>query len=219
MSESPTSSTIIKRNAELDDSQDSDEDINSRHTVNISTSSTNKAFYMSKRRIYTTIFGLFTIICMILSIRIYYSGVDSYGEREALESKERIDKIRNSTLQAAKTSNFSLISQSDRPLVLYHHHETPYARRNVLFFIEHGLHSRADFIFVVNGESDIGSLIPKEATNVRIIKRNNTCFDLGAIGEVLRSNNQELVKKYKKFILMNSSKRTILTYMDKRLLE
>ena len=43
--------------------------------------------------------------------------------------------------------------------------------------------------------------------NVRYIQRPNTCFDLGAFGEVLRMDEATIVKKYQKFIMMNSSVR------------
>ncbi|KAJ0359852.1 hypothetical protein COL26b_014248 [Colletotrichum chrysophilum] len=45
-------------------------------------------------------------------------------------------------------------------------------------------------------------MVPRKP-NVTVVKRDNTCFDLGAIGEVLRKNN--LWKRYKRFITMNAS--------------
>jgi len=36
-----------------------------------------------------------------------------------------------------------------------------------------------------------------------VIQRDNSCYDLGAHGEVLNANDQKLVEKYDKFILMN----------------
>lgn len=113
-------------------------------------------------------------------------------------------------------------------LVLYAYHETVDARRNAEFFIRHGLHAKADFIFVLNGETDLDEAIPV-VKNIRFIKRENTCYDLGAqlssfpsfpysfvpltkrvmipklSGEVLSANDRALVKKYNKFILMNAS--------------
>ncbi|EWC47438.1 hypothetical protein DRE_00406 [Drechslerella stenobrocha 248] len=94
---------------------------------------------------------------------------------------------------------------SERPLILYAYHETPNARRNALFFIHHGLHATADFIFILNGPTNITSELPQDAPNIRFIQRNNTCYDLGAHGEVLSANDDELIKKYNKFILMNAS--------------
>ncbi|KAF5588585.1 asparagine synthetase [Fusarium subglutinans] len=64
------------------------------------------------------------------------------------------------------------------------------------------LHSAADFIFIFNGETDADSLIP-DAPNIRIVHRNNTCFDLGAHGEVLREDG--LWTHYRRFITMNAS--------------
>jgi hypothetical protein len=71
--------------------------------------------------------------------------------------------------------------------------------------MEHGLHGEADFIFIINGPSDIDEYLPKESSNIRIIRRDNTCYDLGAVGEVLRANNRELFHKYKRFIFLNAS--------------
>lgn len=73
-----------------------------------------------------------------------------------------------------------------------------------MFFISHGLHAKADFVFIFNGESDHTELIPKRP-NIRIVQRNNTCYDLGAHGEVLTTD--DLWLKYKKFIMMNASVR------------
>ncbi|KAK1959807.1 hypothetical protein LY78DRAFT_685642 [Colletotrichum sublineola] len=62
----------------------------------------------------------------------------------------------------------------DRPLVLYAFAESDAGRENLKFF-----------------------------KNIRVINRPNTCFDLGAYGEVLRKD--DLYKKYKRFITLNAS--------------
>ena len=93
---------------------------------------------------------------------------------------------------------------SERPLILYAYFETELARTNLEFFIAHGLHSAADFIFILNGDTDAHTLIPKEP-NISYVKRENRCFDLGAFAEVLTKDN--MYKGYKKFIMMNASLR------------
>jgi hypothetical protein len=93
---------------------------------------------------------------------------------------------------------------ADRPLVLYAYFETNITRVNLEFFIAHGLHAAADFIFILNGETDAETLIPKK-DNIRYVKRNNTCFDVGSYAEVLIKN--DLYKGYSKFIMMNASLR------------
>lgn len=90
----------------------------------------------------------------------------------------------------------------DRPLILYAYSETDSARTNLNFFVAHGLHDAADFVFIINGESKDTSLIPT-ADNIRIVQRKNECYDLGAYAEVLIMD--DLYKKYKKFIMLNSS--------------
>lgn len=91
-----------------------------------------------------------------------------------------------------------------RPLVLYAYSESDNARANLDYFVRSGLHGKADFIFIFNGETDAVSMIP-DLQNVRIVQRENTCFDIGAHGEVLRQD--DLWKKYKRFITMNASVR------------
>ncbi|KAK7704142.1 hypothetical protein SLS64_008700 [Diaporthe eres] len=88
------------------------------------------------------------------------------------------------------------------PLVLYDYAESETARENFKFFLEKGIHGGADFIFIFNGETDAVSLVP-EHPNIKIIQRENTCFDLGGMGEVLRED--DLWKRYKRFITMNAS--------------
>ncbi|KAH8895030.1 hypothetical protein GQ53DRAFT_642683, partial [Thozetella sp. PMI_491] len=91
----------------------------------------------------------------------------------------------------------------DRPLILYAYAESEVARKNLEYFLAMGLHGAADFIFIFNGENNNAtSLIPAEP-NVRIVQRDNTCFDLGAYGEVLRSG--DLWKQYRRFITLNAS--------------
>ncbi|KAI5475215.1 hypothetical protein MNV49_001726 [Pseudohyphozyma bogoriensis] len=72
------------------------------------------------------------------------------------------------------------------------------------FIVSHGLHGAADFVFILNGHTDLDQYIP-EADNIRFVKRSNTCYDMGSYGEVLNANDQELVKKYSHFILINAS--------------
>ncbi|KAI3401043.1 hypothetical protein diail_752 [Diaporthe ilicicola] len=89
-----------------------------------------------------------------------------------------------------------------RPLVLYTYAESDKARENLAFFVKNGLHGNADFVFIFNGETSAIDQLP-QAPNVRIVKRDNNCFDIGAMGEVLRQD--DLWKKYKRFITMNAS--------------
>jgi hypothetical protein len=89
-------------------------------------------------------------------------------------------------------------------LILYAYKESENARQNLEFFLSQGLHSAADFIFILNGDTDAAYLIPQES-HIRIIHRPNTCFDLGAFGEVLRKH--DLWRGYKRFITLNASLR------------
>lgn len=91
----------------------------------------------------------------------------------------------------------------DRPLVVFVYADNPNARENLKFFIQRGIHTAADFIFIFNGLSDAPDLVPTHLENVKVVQRENTCYDIGAIGEVLAKDN--LWMKYKRFITMNAS--------------
>lgn len=101
-------------------------------------------------------------------------------------------------------SDSAMASSKDelRPLVLYTYAESENARLNLQFFIRNGLHGMADFVFIFNGETTAPALLP-DLPNIRIVRRENKCFDIGAHGEVLRQDN--LWKGYKRFIVMNAS--------------
>jgi hypothetical protein len=95
----------------------------------------------------------------------------------------------------------------DRTLVTYAFHDTPNARANLAFFLRHGLHPDADFVFILNGETDVdATMIPRNASNVRVVRRANTCFDLGAHGEVLLADGG-LWTRYARFVTLNASVR------------
>ncbi|PBP20236.1 hypothetical protein BUE80_DR008923 [Diplocarpon rosae] len=100
----------------------------------------------------------------------------------------------------------SASATKDRPLVLYAYadSETGTALENLKFFVAHGLHAAADFIFIINGETktDVAALLP-EQDNIRTVQRENDCYDLGAYAEILKAD--DLYKGYKRFITMNAS--------------
>jgi hypothetical protein len=89
-----------------------------------------------------------------------------------------------------------------RLLIIYTYSESPNARENLKFFLAKGVHGAADFFFVFNGATNATELIPSEP-NIKVIKRENKCFDLGTVGEVLMKDN--LWKGYKRFITLNAS--------------
>jgi hypothetical protein len=129
------------------------------------------------------------------------------------EKESAVEESAKATKEAAATSTKAATPQptaakaastspTDRPLVLYAYSETPNARTNLIFFLAHGLHQNADFVFVMNGESSATALIPNKS-NIRIVQRENDCYDLGAYAEVLTTD--DFYKSYQKYILMNAS--------------
>jgi hypothetical protein len=88
--------------------------------------------------------------------------------------------------------------------VLYVHYEgSAPGPRNLKYFVDHALHLKADFYFIING-FETEQVFPT-APNIHVVRRENTCYDLGSMGSVLRQNNSAISKKYKRFILTNSS--------------
>lgn len=59
-------------------------------------------------------------------------------------------------------------------------------------------------MFIFNGDTDADSLLPV-APEIRAVRRNNTCYDLGSHAEVLTTD--DLWRRYSRFILMNASVR------------
>ncbi|EME43424.1 hypothetical protein DOTSEDRAFT_25368 [Dothistroma septosporum NZE10] len=97
-------------------------------------------------------------------------------------------------------------SPSPQDLILYSFHETEEATKNFQFFLKHALHAKADFIIMLNGEhiqnlSAIGTL-----PNVRIVERENHCFDLGGFYEIFQAD-RTLTTKYKRYMFINASLR------------
>lgn len=101
-----------------------------------------------------------------------------------------------------KLSSLNLLESRSSDLILYSYFETDEAQRNLHYFLSHALHARADFIFLMNGNYTVK--IPSRS-NIRIIERENKCFDLGAYHEVLSAN--ETLTNYKRFIMLNASVR------------
>lgn len=121
---------------------------------------------------------------------------------DVAEKEGSKEEASNPTPSPSSTS--STQTPTDRPLILYAYADskTGSARTNIEFFIEHALHDAADFIFILNGETDVSEIIP-DKKNIRYVQRANDCYDLGAYAEVLLKD--DLYKGYKRFITLNAS--------------
>lgn len=107
-----------------------------------------------------------------------------------------------SNIVSASSTQASAGKPTDKPLILYAYAESSSARPNIEFFIAHALHSAADFVFILNGDTDIDKIIP-DKKNIKVVKRPNDCYDLGAYSQVLLQD--DFYKKYKRFIMLNAS--------------
>jgi hypothetical protein len=134
------------------------------------------------------------------------SGEESEKESEKEAGNEAIigDESSVTSLATIPQGGAKHIPISPLPLILYAYSESETARPNLEFFIRHALNSAADFIFILNGPTDAANIIPT-FPNIRIIQRENDCYDLGAYAEVLQKDN--LWKRYEKFIMLNASLR------------
>jgi hypothetical protein len=100
------------------------------------------------------------------------------------------------------------------------------------FFIDHGLHSAADFIFILNGETDVAesmifsrtdtdSTPNRDTRHILVKKRSGPPFTLGTLAEILEEVNRSegwsdsngptmatnqvpLKDLYKSFLFLNS---------------
>ena len=90
-----------------------------------------------------------------------------------------------------------------KTLIVYAYYETADSRRNLSFFLRHGISPSRDrqYVIALNGNCSIENEIPA-FENVRVVKRNNTGFDFGAWAHVLRDDQPD---QFDYFFFLNSS--------------
>lgn len=156
-------------------------------------------------RAFKAVLAIVVVWMVAFSILI---NVDILAGRHVAGNKGAFDRLVHGGLQAqndtTNTNTSQLQSQPHDTLIAYVYSESKFGRENIEYFIQIGLYRAADFVFIFNGETDVASLLP-DWENIRVVHRNNTCYDMGAVGEVLRTDN--LWKNYTKFISINSSLR------------
>lgn len=145
----------------------------------------------------TGIFALLVTLSAFSDLTFNYSASDKLLPADARDLSGIKVQTTLPTIEAVKSR--------PKDVLLYVYYETDDAKRNLQFFLDHALHSNMDFIFIINGE-ELSIHIP-EKNNIQVIHRPNTCYDLGSMGEVLNANNQTVLKKYDRFIMMNASVR------------
>ncbi|KAL0943114.1 uncharacterized protein CTRU02_201000 [Colletotrichum truncatum] len=108
------------------------------------------------------------------------------------------------TSASSQDDTETISTHKPRVLIVFSYTESDRARENLKYFIKHGLHLAADFLFIFNGQTDAAIEVPLQE-NIRIVKREKTCFDLGSTGEIIRAD--DLWNVYDRFIIMNASLR------------
>lgn len=91
--------------------------------------------------------------------------------------------------------------QRNDVLVMFAHTGSEEGRINLDFHLRHGVHTRADWIFLLNDTSSVG--VPKR-TNVRVIQHAQICGPFFAFAEALSKVPQQ---RYKHFIFLDDSMR------------
>lgn len=106
---------------------------------------------------------------------------------------------------------------SKRTLVMYVYHESnEWYKDNLRFFIKVAMqdndHDDVDYLLIINGDSNLpleallATTAAQREGRVQLLRRPNTCYDGGSMGEVLRAQPR-LAESYRYYILMNSSVR------------
>lgn len=127
-----------------------------------------------------------------------------------LSPVEAVSPIPSAT--ATTTTNVS-----NRTLVMYVYHESnEWYKDNLRFFIKVAMqdndHDDVDYLLIINGESSLplevilATTAAQREGRVQLLRRPNTCYDGGSMGEVLRARSR-LAESYRYYFLMNSSVR------------
>ncbi|KAI0383041.1 hypothetical protein F5Y04DRAFT_251686 [Hypomontagnella monticulosa] len=93
------------------------------------------------------------------------------------------------------------LTDSHRLLITYDYTESQYSRENLMLFLKNGLHSNADFMFILNGPTNVVELIPNKA-NIQVISEPSNYFDFDIYNGIVREN--ALWKNYNYFIVLDS---------------
>ncbi|CAK4034116.1 Hypothetical predicted protein [Lecanosticta acicola] len=151
-----------------------------------------------------------SISCWYLFTTIHPTRSQPHHEGQALIPgvlQDFVSGIRKSWNGTTTTDHGLRAFGQNEDLILYAYSESEAALENIAFFRRHALHSKADFIFIFNGQHTVETSELRHLPNVRVIERENTCLDLGAYWEVLRADDSRLARAYKRYILMNASLR------------
>ncbi|RKO91776.1 hypothetical protein BDK51DRAFT_21188, partial [Blyttiomyces helicus] len=77
---------------------------------------------------------------------------------------------------------------------------------NLMFFLRHGLLSNVDYLFVLNSDLRENVIIPSRS-NIHILRRENSCYDLGSFKVGVEHLEKKTGKTYKRLMMINASVR------------
>ena len=113
-----------------------------------------------------TIFNLILVISSFFIIYIcYHQNMEGFNKSSQVHKQNTNQPINSDLIQ-------------------YVYHQSEDADFNLRFFLTHALDEKADFVFIINGHSSLVGEIPQRP-NIKVVIRQNTCFDIGAHGDVL----------------------------------
>jgi hypothetical protein len=86
---------------------------------------------------------------------------------------------------------------------IYAYHETELSKKNLNYFLVHGILQNVEYFFVINDETVVDDdFVILETENVTIIRRKNKGFDFGAYSHVVK---KRLKKTYDYYVFMNGT--------------
>ena len=160
------------------------------------------------------------------------NSVASAAGDQQLSASPVIDGLTESQVSSPTSATSPSNLPQATPLILYAFAAADWALPNLQFFLTHGLHGHATFVFILNGAlPDPNASVDEQISfspdlrieqarelirayasfysneNLLIVDRPNTCYDLGAFGQVLTANSSNLYATHKQFILINASLR------------
>eukprot|EP01098_Paradermamoeba_levis_P015910 TRINITY_DN8342_c0_g1_i3.p1 TRINITY_DN8342_c0_g1~~TRINITY_DN8342_c0_g1_i3.p1 ORF type:complete len:432 (+),score=112.10 TRINITY_DN8342_c0_g1_i3:57-1298(+) len=118
---------------------------------------------------------------------------------------ENVEKKLGFVLSASPSSSSASLpsSTAGKTLIVYAYLESGYAKKNLDFFLKLGVTERPDVDYVFIIQNFTATVEFPNFSNVKIVKRENTCYDFGSWGLIFKSLPN--FYHYKYYMVINSS--------------